>query len=498
MSDILNLIKNRQLTHEQKVTCLSREAENTLDVLNLSPEITNFMEKDIICDLFEGNAPYRARYILPDYEKFMKQGSVFLKLNAPTNLYEAVNNLLILYKHTPSITNFPVFLGEIDKLLEPFIENEKEAYQIIKLFLTHIDRTLTDSFVHANIGPEETRAGMLILKAEAELVNSVPNLTLKYSEKTSDKFAIEAIKTGLKAAKPYFANHNQFKNDFGENYGIASCYNGLPIGGGSYTLSRMNLKNLSFESSSIEDFLDNTLPHGVQLMCELMDKRIQFLVEESGFFESSFLVEENLISKDRFTAMFGIHGLAECVNSFMKADVLKDKFGHSEDADKLGLQILNRLDEEVQKHSNKYCDFSNNMFLLHAQCGIGSDVCTTPGCRIPAGEEPELLDQILQASKFQKYFPSGASDIFTFDETAINNPQFVLDIIKGAMKSDLRMFSFYTKNSDLIRITGYLVKRSEMEKYKNGEKVLKDTVELGVSSSESLGIDKRKVIQTNA
>ena len=37
-------------------------------------------------------------------------------------------------------------------------------------------------------------------------------------------------------------------------------------------------------------------------------------MEESGFFQSSFLVKEGLISADRFTSMFGMVGLAEAVN----------------------------------------------------------------------------------------------------------------------------------------------------------------------------------------
>ena len=57
----------------------------------------------------------------------------------------------------------------------------------------------------------------------------------------------------------------------------------------------------------------------------------------------------------------------------------------------------------------------------------------------------------------------------------------------------IRMFSFYAKNNDLIRITGYLVKRSEIEKLKNGEQNLHDTVALGKPTIESINVDKRKV-----
>ncbi|MBY6828978.1 DUF3029 family protein, partial [Clostridium botulinum] len=184
----------------------------------------------------------RPRYICPDYEKFMKQGSEFLNLNPPKDIWEATNNLLILYKHVPSITSMPVYIGNIDTLLDPFISDENEAYNAIKLFLLHIDRTITDSFCHANIGPKETKAGRLILKAQRELQTAIPNITLKYGKETSKEFAIDSINTALITAKPSFANHGIFSKDFPyNNYGIASCYNGLYIGGGSFTLVRLNL-----------------------------------------------------------------------------------------------------------------------------------------------------------------------------------------------------------------------------------------------------------------
>ena len=73
MSDqILSIVKNRVLTYEQKLRTLAGAAEATLDVLGITPEIQEYRDKGIICDLFEGNAPYRARYITPDYEVFMK------------------------------------------------------------------------------------------------------------------------------------------------------------------------------------------------------------------------------------------------------------------------------------------------------------------------------------------------------------------------------------------------------------------------------------------
>lgn len=492
--NILEIIKDEGLEQYQKIISLAREAENSLDVLDLDDKEKEYLEKGIICDLAEGNAPFKPRYNLVDFKKFLKEGSEFLELDPPQNLSEAINNLLILYKHIPSVTTFPVYLGNIDQLLNPYIENEDEALSLIKLFLTHIDRTLTDAFVHANIGPEETKAGRLILKAERELENPIPNLTLKYNQKlTPDDFAINAVKTGLATSKPYFANHEMFVEDYGENYGIASCYNGLPIGGGSFTLVRLNLKALAEISETKKEFFQKDLPEAVEVMSNIMDKRIRFIVEESGFFTSNFLVKEGLLNQNRYTAMFGIYGMAEAVNHFMNKNDLEGCYGKGDKADKLGVKIMESIEKEVETHHNKYCEVSNNRFFLHAQSGIGSDQDTTPGCRIPIGDEPAMYEHILHASQFHKYFPTGVSDIFAFDSTNKRNPEAVLDIIKGAVDSGLRMFAFYTADSEMVRITGYLVKRSEMEKLKNGESVLRDTTALGLETMETQPLDDRKV-----
>ncbi|MCB2296878.1 YjjI family glycine radical enzyme [Clostridium tagluense] len=494
MNNILEIIKNGTLTYEQKVLTLARAAEDSIDVLNIEKDTQKLRDEGIICDLFEGHAPYRPRYIVPNYEKFMKNGSEFLGLKPPLDIWEATNSLLILYNHVPSISSFPVYIGNIDYLLEPFVVNEEEAFHAIKLFLTHIDRTITDSFCHANIGPKDTKAGRLILRAERELQNAIPNLTLKYStEDTSDEFAIDAINTALITAKPSFANHEMFSREFDNNYAIASCYNGLTIGGGSYTLSRLNLATLSKKAKDQDEFINIILPDAVEKMAGYMKERIRFLVEESGFFETNFLVKEGLIHKDNFTAMFGMFGLAECVNYFIDASKLENRFGHGEIANNLGYKIIEKLETEVNKHNDPHCSISKGKYLLHAQVGIDSDMGISPGCRIPIGDEPDLPDHIVEAAKFHKFFPSGIGDIFNFDSTVKSNPEYVLDIIKGAFKKQMRYFSAYSTDCDVIRITGYLVKRSEIEKLQKGQQVLQDTVALGLGAVLNQKVLDRKI-----
>ena len=217
--EILATLKEPTFTHEQKVTYLARKAENFLTVLDEPEGLSELMRCDVetrcICNLFEGEAPYRPRYICPDYEKFLKNGSEFLQLEPAKDLFDALNNLLILYHNVPSITNYPVYLGDLDTLLEPFAEGLDDAtiMRALKLFFTNVDRTILDSFAHADIGPKKTRMGSLILKVEAELENAVPNITMRVSDETEDEFLLEAVQCALRCAKPSFANDKMFRSE---------------------------------------------------------------------------------------------------------------------------------------------------------------------------------------------------------------------------------------------------------------------------------------------
>ena len=146
-------------------------------------------------------------------------------------------------------------------------------------------------------------------------------------------------------------------------------------------------------------------------------------------------------------------------------------------------------------HSNAlYSEVFGGHFALHAQVGIDSDHGVTSGVRIPVGDEPErMFDHLRHSARFHKFFPTGCSDIFSFDPTGRNNPAAVLDIVKGAFELGDKYISFYASDSDLVRITGYLVKRSDMEHYYKGETVLQNTVHLGAENYRNAHLENRKV-----
>lgn len=494
MSNVLDIVTSGALTYEQKVVALAHAAEDTLEVLEIPEKTKYYMEIGAICNLNEGNGPYRPRYIMPDYEKAVKQGCRFLELDPPQDLDELLNFLMILYRHVPSITSYPVFLGDLDKLIEPFLDgvSDEEAEKKIRLFLRYLDRTITDSFCHGNLGPEETRAGRIILKLEKELQQAVPNLTLKYDKDiTPDDFAELALYTSLFCANPAMCNDRMHKDTY-ERYGISSCYNILPIGGGSYTLSRIVLPRLAKTAESKEQFLKELLPDCLKCMADYMNERIKFIVERSNFFESSFLVKEGLISRDKFLAMFGVVGLAEAANWFME-DKTKI-YGHDADADQLADDIMTVISDFTKQYPALYSEVADGHFLLHAQVGIDSDIGITSGVRIPVGDEPEnMYDHLKHSARYHRFFPTGCADIFAFDVTGRDNPGAVLDIVKGAFDVGDKYISFYASDSDLVRITGYLVKRSEMEKFDRGEAVLQNTTQLGAPTYKSAHLADRKV-----
>ncbi|SET09577.1 YjjI family glycine radical enzyme [Anaerobranca gottschalkii] len=487
---VYDIITNRSLTYRQKKHLLAVQGENILDYPNLSSETWEYYQKKVLCDLYEGNAPYRPRYILPDYNLLFSKGSTFLNLKPPTDLFEAIQSLIIMYTNVPSITGQPVYLGNIDQLLEPFTKglDEDYIYKMIKWFLISIDRIIADGFAHMNIGPEETLIGKLILKAERELKQSVPNLSFKYcKERTSEEFLLEAVNTALITGKPHFHNHQLISEQVG-NYGIVSCYNNLKIGGGSHTLVRINLLKLAREAKDLEDFLNSKLKDIAKSAVEMVNARARFLVEEVKYFETDFLAEEGFISLDNFTSMVGVFALAEAVNYFSEG-----KYGLDQNANRLGLEIIHALDKYLKEHPGLYCKGSGDRVVLHAQSGISEDVEETAGTRIPIGDEPPLFQHLNAVIPFHKYFVSGTSDIFIFDKTIRQNPQALADIIKGSMDKGLRTFTVNVGDSDLIRVTGYLIKRTDLENYRKGVKNKDSSANLGAEAIENQRILNRKV-----
>lgn len=492
--DIRAMITNPKYTYRQRVAGLANLAENLLEPPPVSDECRAALEKRIICDMFEGSAPYRPRYLLPDYSKALVNGSAFLEIPAARDLDDALAYLLIMYSQTPSITGYPVYFGDLDTLLLPYVNgiSDEDLYAKLKRFWISLDRMFPDAFAHTNLSPVYNRVAKTILALERELLQVVPNISLKVDpELTSNEYLIDAVHTVFACGKPHFINDVMMQSDLGPRYAAVSCYNSLKIGGGSHTLVRINLKETVLAGTGgVEEFLASTLPYYVELTAELMEARIRFLVEESHFYESNWLATEGLLSLDRFSAMFGIFGLAEAVNILLEREGLTGTYGHSASADDLGYRITSTLASLVARRPMPYCEGNGGRAFLHSQSGIDLDLGVTAGTRIPVGTEPALIEHLKTVSRHHHLFAAGISDVLSFDETAVKNPQAVVDVIRGAFKDGMRDFTFNLDSNDFIRITGYLVRKSDLAKMPSARH---GSTYLGAGSVADSHVDKRQV-----
>ena len=187
-------------------------------------------------------------------------------------------------------------------------------------------------------------------------------------------------------------------------------------------------------------------------------------------------------------SVFRLSALAECVNTVLRLQKPEERYGHGKEAEDFALMVLDRIHDQVASYKPRY-----GSFAMHGQVGISTDTGVTPNTRIPVGEEPPLPKQLMFTARTQKHFAAGIGELFPFEETARKNPMAVLDIIRGAFDEGMRYFSFYSSNSDVVRVTGYLVKRSDMERYEAGAACLGNSTVLGSGASRGLHIFERSV-----
>lgn len=485
------IVRDPLLSPAQKSHALALAAENALPYPELPADVAGAMAQGVLCDMFEGHAPYKPRYVLPDYEKFLRQGSAWLELAPPRDFDEALDALRILYHHVPSVTGMPVWLGRLDHLLLPFVAalDDEALHRKLKAFWIYLDRVLPDAFMHVNIGPDDNRICRLLLRIDGELKQAAPNLSLFHDPaQTPDSLLLKGVENIAVCSKPHIVNYPLHRETFdARGFGIVSCYNALPLGGGANTLVRLSLKGVAGQSTGVEDFMARTLPHYCEQASRLIEARAAFLHEASGFFDS-FLVEEGLIEEARFVPMFGIYGMAEAVNLLMEQAGLAGRYGHDEEANRLGHRISARLSELVRARPQPHA--WGGRALLHSQGGLSVDRDVTPGVRIPYGEEPDPASHLLALAPHHGFYHSGISEILTLDPTIRQNPQALLQLCKGAFALGMREFTANVADSDLVRVTGYMIRKRDVERFAAQGSRLQTTC-LGAEASELTGIRQR-------
>ena len=96
----------------------------------------------------------------------------YLELDPPTDLDDALAFLQIMWTYVPSVTTYPVYLGDLDKVLAPFVTDDlsdDELDRKLRRVWIGIDRMLPDAFVHLDVGPHDSRITRSIFRVERSL-----------------------------------------------------------------------------------------------------------------------------------------------------------------------------------------------------------------------------------------------------------------------------------------------------------------------------------------
>lgn len=125
----------------------------------------------------------------------------------PQDLDDALSFLTILYGHVPSVTTYPVYLGDLDALLEPFVPadmSNDELDRKLRRFWVQLD--------HCSPTPSSTptsarRTVELSARSSASrrsLRQVVPNITLKVDPQvTPDSLIEDGVETVFATGKPH-------------------------------------------------------------------------------------------------------------------------------------------------------------------------------------------------------------------------------------------------------------------------------------------------------
>ena len=179
-----HIVTSPVLTPEQKRHFLALEAENNLPYPALPEAARARAGRGIhLRHVRRPCALQNPRYVLPDYAKFLANGSEngWSWKGRKIWMMPSRCSLSFITTFRPSHRCRSIWASSMRySALMLRILTQDEIDSRIKRFWRYLDRTLPDAFMHANIGPADTPVTRAILRADAELKQVAPNLTFIY------------------------------------------------------------------------------------------------------------------------------------------------------------------------------------------------------------------------------------------------------------------------------------------------------------------------------
>ncbi len=201
-------------------------------------------------------------------------------------------------------------------------------------------------------------------------------------------------------------------------------------------------------------------------------------------------MKEGLINPERFVPMFGMYGLAEAVNLLCEKEGIAARYGKEAAANEVGYRISAQLAEFVANTPVKY----GWQKTRHVTRTVGGSVpiLAPRRARVCRMAMSQIRSPICKLSPpHHAYYYSGISDILTLDETIKRNPQALVQLCLGAFKAGMREFTANVSGNDLVRVTGYMVRLSDLEKYR-AEGSRTNTTWLGEEAARNTRILERQ------
>ena len=289
-------------------------------------------------------------------------------------------------------------------------------------------------------------------------------------ERTPDDFLLDAVRTVFACGKPHFVNHPMMVGDLGERYAAVSCYNSLPIGGGSHTLVRLNLLEVGRQHDGpLESFFDDTLPHYVELTCELIEARIRYLVEEARFFEHSWLVHEGLLASTGSRRCSASSAWPRRSNLLMEREATPGTYGHDDGGQRTSYLVTGTVARLRGRSADAVLRGQRRAVLPPRPVGHrhrrrrdrrdpDPDRRRAAAVATPAPPSPRTTGSSRRGS--------ATSSTSTTPRAATPRPSSTSSA--AAFAHGMRDVTFNLDSNDFIRITGYLVRKSDLERIDEG------------------------------
>ena len=213
----------------------------------VSPECQEALDKRVICDMYEGHAPFTARYILPDYEKAIRQG---LALPRDAAAHEPRRRARVPAGHVrerPQRHHLPGVPRRPRQGARPVRHRRHQRRRTGHASCADSGSASTACCPTRSCTSTSARTTAASPARSsvwsAACARACPTSPSRWTPTiTPDDLIEDGVRTVFETGKPHFVNHPMMVGDHGERYAAVSCYNSLKIGGGAHTLVRLNLK----------------------------------------------------------------------------------------------------------------------------------------------------------------------------------------------------------------------------------------------------------------